>query len=121
MYIGRRVAKDFNGTVFNGTVTKLLPDQLWHVKYNDGDSKDMDLDELKSALEQSIEQDKIYIGRRVAKVSGTDVLSGTIRTFLPAKRLWKVEYDDKNNDNEDMDIDDLNYALGLYDDIEASI
>ena len=55
MYIGRRVAKDFNGTVFNGTVTKLLPDQLWHVKYNDGDSEDMDLHELYSALDRSIE------------------------------------------------------------------
>ena len=118
MYIGRRVAKDFNETVFNGTVTKLLPDKLWHVKYNDGDREDMDLHELYSALDKSIEQDRIYIGRRVAKVSGTDVLNGTIRTFLPAKRLWKVEYDDNNT--EDVDIDELKYALSLYDDVEAS-
>ena len=48
-------------------------------------------------------------------------MNGTIRAFLPAKRLWKVEYDDKNNDNEDMDIGELKYALGLYDDIESDI
>ena len=47
------------------------------------------------------------------------VLNGTIKTFLPADRLWNKEYDDKNN--EDVDIDELKqYALDLYDDIESS-
>ena len=46
------------------------------------------------------------------------VLNGTIKTFLSADCLWNKEYDDKNN--EDMDIDKLKYALDLYDDIESS-
>ena len=46
------------------------------------------------------------------------VLNGTIKAFLPADRLWNKEYDDKNN--EDVDIDELKYALGLCDDIESS-
>ena len=45
------------------------------------------------------------------------VLNGTIKTFLSADCLWNKEYDDKNN--EDMDIDKLKYALDLYDDIES--
>ena len=46
------------------------------------------------------------------------VLNGTIKTFLPAKRLWNVGYDNKNT--EDVDIDELKYARDLYDDIESS-
>ena len=41
-----------------------------------------------------------------------------IKTFLPAKRLWNVGYDNKNT--EDVDIDELKYARDLYDDIESS-
>ena len=46
------------------------------------------------------------------------VFNGTIETFLPAERLWNVEYDNKNT--EDVDIDKLKYARDLYDDIESS-
>ena len=46
------------------------------------------------------------------------VFNRTIKTFLSADRLWNKEYDDKNN--EDVDIDELKYALDFYDDIESS-
>jgi len=51
-YVGQRVAKDFDGTIYEGTVSKFLPnDRLWKINYDDGDQEDLELDELKNAVD----------------------------------------------------------------------
>mmetsp|Transcript_34030 Transcript_34030/g.78531 ORF Transcript_34030/g.78531 Transcript_34030/m.78531 type:complete len:729 (-) Transcript_34030:402-2588(-) len=47
-YLNRRVANYFDGDVYFGTITKCYrDDQMWHVRYDDGDREDYTYPELK--------------------------------------------------------------------------
>ena len=49
--VGKRVAKDFGGEVYGGTVKKFTPQgRLWAIVYDDGDKEEMDAKELAAAL-----------------------------------------------------------------------
>jgi hypothetical protein len=56
-FVGRRVAKYFNGEIFLGTVAKAIPDDeaesgfYFHVNYDDDDSEDFDKSELMDGIE----------------------------------------------------------------------
>ena len=56
-YVGCKVAKDFDGTVYRGTITKYTAatnednsEALWHVAYEDGDEEDYNRQELLDAI-----------------------------------------------------------------------
>ena len=53
-FLNRRVYKDFNGTKYHGTVTRMhngkLNRTLWHIKYDDGDREDVHFEELLKIL-----------------------------------------------------------------------
>ena len=53
------VAKRFDGEIFKGQITSYFPpdpddagddQELWHVKYDDGDEEDLDRDEVEEAI-----------------------------------------------------------------------
>ena len=49
--VGKRVAKDFGGDVYGGTVKKFAPKgRLWAITYDDGDKEEMNAKELAAAL-----------------------------------------------------------------------
>ena len=48
--VGTKVVKVFDDDVHVGTVTEIFDDdQLWHVQYEDGDTEDMDGEEIEVA------------------------------------------------------------------------
>ena len=48
--VGTKVIKVFDDEVYVGTVTKVFDDdQLWHIQYEDGDTEDMDGEEIEHA------------------------------------------------------------------------
>ena len=50
-HVGKRVAKEYDGEIYEGTVVKFLPRRrLWDVAYNDGDAEEMDAEELQAAM-----------------------------------------------------------------------
>ena len=56
-YVGCKVAKDFDGTIYRGTITKYTAatnednsEALWHVAYEDGDEEDYNRQELLDAI-----------------------------------------------------------------------
>ena len=51
-FVGERISKEFDGIVYSGTISKFLHDvQYWVVKYDDGDTEEMDKDQIGIALE----------------------------------------------------------------------
>mmetsp|Transcript_86030 Transcript_86030/g.172251 ORF Transcript_86030/g.172251 Transcript_86030/m.172251 type:complete len:836 (-) Transcript_86030:235-2742(-) len=78
--IGRSIAKDFPGCgQFWGTVTAFFPvgkdsardsGPLWEVKYEDGDTEDLNQRELKSALMTEMDDDQERRGDGIAVSSG---------------------------------------------------
>lgn len=57
-YVSRRIAKEFDGSVYYGTVKEFYPSErvdggvsLWHVAYDDGDSEDMEFAEILQCVE----------------------------------------------------------------------
>lgn len=53
--VKKRIAKDFDGTIFYGEIEKYTYDEddgdLWHIVYDDGDSEDLDRGEVTEAFE----------------------------------------------------------------------
>jgi hypothetical protein len=49
-HIGRRIRKKFFGKWHSGIITSSDEDDLYHVKYDDGDSEDLDHDEMHKCL-----------------------------------------------------------------------
>ena len=50
-HVGKRVAKEYDGEIYEGTVAKFLSRRrLWDVAYNDGDAEEMDAEELQAAM-----------------------------------------------------------------------
>jgi len=54
-----------------------------------------------------------YVGRRMARTFDNQVYHGTVTKFIKTHRLWKISYDD--GDKEEMDFEELSYAMDLYD------
>eukprot|EP00984_Skeletonema_dohrnii_P015331 scaffold6592_cov103-Skeletonema_dohrnii-CCMP3373.AAC.10 len=54
-----------------------------------------------------------YIGRRIARTFDKQVYHGTVAGFIKTHRLWQISYDD--GDKEEMDFEELSYAMDLYD------
>mmetsp|Transcript_33797 Transcript_33797/g.73241 ORF Transcript_33797/g.73241 Transcript_33797/m.73241 type:complete len:1510 (+) Transcript_33797:223-4752(+) len=51
-FIGKRCARGFDGFRFDATVTKYMPDlQLFRIAYDDGDTQEMNLREVKEAIQ----------------------------------------------------------------------
>lgn len=58
-YIKRRVSKDFDGAIYNGTVIKFnSKHRLWAVEYDDGDGEEMDWNDLQKALKLHDDKNK---------------------------------------------------------------
>eukprot|EP00984_Skeletonema_dohrnii_P026492 scaffold15853_cov73-Skeletonema_dohrnii-CCMP3373.AAC.2 len=53
-----------------------------------------------------------YIGRRIARTFDKQVYHGTVAGFIKTHRLWQISYDD--GDKEEMDFEELSYAMDLY-------
>jgi len=45
-YLGKRIGKEFGEEIFFGNIVS-YDDELWHVKYDDGDEEDYDINDLK--------------------------------------------------------------------------
>jgi len=83
-YVGSRVAKDSDGTIYRGTVTKYTAgnrgnngnetEALWHVQYDDGDEEDFNRQELLDAiaLHQREESSDSKLGAPVSIESSID-------------------------------------------------
>jgi len=70
-YVGQRIAKDFDGDIFYGTVSKYFPkDRLWKIDYDDGDKEELELEELLFALDLHMEKTKKK-RKRTKKGGGT--------------------------------------------------
>ena len=70
-YVGQRIAKDFDGDIYYGTVSKYFPkDRLWKIDYDDGDKEELDHEELLFALDLHMEKTKKK-RKRAKKGSGT--------------------------------------------------
>ncbi|KAL9178964.1 hypothetical protein ACHAXT_011937 [Thalassiosira profunda] len=54
-----------------------------------------------------------YVGKRVSKDFDGEVYSGTVKKYFPRKGWWNVVYDD--GDKEDMEWEDLEAAMDLFD------
>merc|ERR1712238_107068 len=51
-YVGQRVSKNFDGAIYEGIVSKFLPNgRVWKINYDDGDKEDLEFGELKIALD----------------------------------------------------------------------
>ena len=55
MYADKRVAKEFDGKIYHGTVVNFTAGtegggDLWRIQYDDGDEEDLDLEELQAVL-----------------------------------------------------------------------
>ena len=84
-YVGQRIAKDFDGDIFYGTVSKYLPkDRLWKIDYDDGDKEELEQDELFFAQDLHMEETKKKKKKRAKKGGGTssgadDVSSAAVK------------------------------------------
>ncbi len=58
-YIGRRIRKKFLGKWYSGIITSSGEEDLYHVKYDDGDSEDLDHDEMHECLLSHEENESI--------------------------------------------------------------
>ena len=77
---------------------------------------EMDIDSKPSANDGQaaiLAEAESYIGRRIARTFDKQVYHGTVARFLKTHRLWKISYDD--GDKEEMDFEELSYAMDLYD------
>ena len=51
-FVGKRIAKKFHGDVYSGTVAKFLhDDQFWVVDYDDGDTEEMDINDIGKGID----------------------------------------------------------------------
>ena len=51
-FLGKRISKKFHGKVYSGTVQKFLhDDQFWVVNYDDGDTEEMDINDIYKGLD----------------------------------------------------------------------
>jgi hypothetical protein len=73
---------------------------------------DMDIDTNLSEA-AIVSEAETYVGRRMARTFDNKVYHGTVKRFIKAHRLWKIFYDD--GDKEEMDFEELSYAIDLYD------
>ena len=77
---------------------------------------DMEVDSKPTAKDRQaaiLAEAQSYIGRRIARTFDKQVYHGTVSRFLKTHRLWKISYDD--GDKEEMDFEELSYAMDLYD------
>lgn len=77
---------------------------------------DMEVDSKPTAKDRQaaiLAEAQSYIGRRIARTFDNQVYHGTVARFLKTHRLWKISYDD--GDKEEMDFEELSYAMDLYD------
>ncbi|KAK1746680.1 hypothetical protein QTG54_003287 [Skeletonema marinoi] len=79
-------------------------------------STEMDIDSKPTAdavQAAIVTEAESYIGRRIARTFDKQVYHGTVAGFIKTHRLWKISYDD--GDKEEMDFEELSYAMDLYD------
>jgi hypothetical protein len=70
VYLGTRVAKDFDRKTHFGTVTGYSSDDgFWHVNYDDGDEEDFEAKELESALHHHKKEGANDFGVKTKKLS----------------------------------------------------
>ena len=112
-YIGRNIKKKFDDKNYNGEIKKLRinpknGELLFYVKYDDDDDEDMNINEIKSYLNNDE-----YIGRRVSKSFRKKKFKGTIKDYWTNKTdgeiLFNIEYDD--GDEEDLNFEDVKKIL----------
>ena len=58
-------------------------------------------------------EEESFVGRRIARTFDNKVYHGTVTRFLKTHRLWKILYED--GDKEEMDFEELSYAIDFYD------
>ena len=92
---------------------------LWKIRYDNGDEEDLEEEELKLAIEESLKwksKGHPYIGRRVLRAFDDDILiHGTVVRFYDADStsdmLWHVVHDD--GDEEDLSRKQVEDAIEL--------
>ena len=138
IYIGRRIAREFNGELYQGTVDSYRSNgprhhHLWHVKYDDDDEEELNRSELLLALDKFARNNNFvkddddksapppppYVGRRISKKFGKEIYHGTVDGFDESNMLWKIAYDD--GDAEEMGLKEVLFAMDLYDCSPAAV
>jgi hypothetical protein len=105
-FVGRRIHKKFGRKMMPATITAWDAEHnLYHVKYDDEDSEDLDVSEMHSFL---IPIDN-YVGRRINKRFDRKWYTGTITAWDVDDKLYHVKYDD--SDSEDLDHGQLHGCL----------
>ena len=129
--VGQRFRKKFSSKWYSGIITSWDGDnKLYHVKYDDGDSEDLDRDEMPECLLSHEENEtiatekneahakcqqrirdaqKASIGRRIRKKFSNKWYSGIINSWDGENKLYHVKYDD--GDSEDLDHDEMHECL----------
>lgn len=138
-WVSKRVAKCFDNKLYFGFVTEYHPaveydnidTDLFEVVYDDGDSEDMELAELRECREEFLQNEQkdpqsLYLGRRVAHIFYNDdtdeeeLQFGTVNEFVPAHetgegKVWfNIVYDDESTGAEDVYISRLRKMISLY-------
>jgi hypothetical protein len=102
-YIARRVTKEFEGGVFEGTVTA-FSDRQWTVRYDaDGVTEDFIWDELKLLMlaydsDALVEEGEDHIGKKIKRQFGKDWYEGEVISTVELDGIFAVEYDDGDSD-----------------------
>lgn len=117
-YVGSRVAKDFDGAIHRGTVTKYTAgnrgnngngtEALWHVQYDGGDEEDFNRQELLNAiaLHQREEGANSKLGAPVSIESSIDEFR-EVKVEVPADYFcWE--------DHHNVKAKQLSYAYGTH-------
>jgi hypothetical protein len=118
-FVGRTVFKEFppDGK-FKGMVVSFDKiDALWKIKYEDGDEEELDFKEMDEVLllgskkkASDAEAKHGLIGRTVFKeFPPGGKFKGTVVSFDETDALWKVKYED--GDEEELDFEELNELL----------
>jgi hypothetical protein len=117
--LGRPISRLFPEGTFAGYIFDTDLDhrgnQLWGVRYADGDTADYHANEIFDLL-SSHERPAPMTGARVAKKFSSTVhygtITGTTTETITGDTLWTILYDD--GDDEDFDMYELVEAIQLY-------
>jgi len=105
-YVGRRIHKKFGRKMIPATIISWDAEHnFYHVKYDDDDSEDLDINEMQRSL---VPIDN-YVGRRIEKRFERKWYKGTITSWHIDDKLYHVKYDD--SDSEDLNHGEMHGCL----------
>lgn len=116
-YVGRRIALDLDGEIFEGTISRFNASSChWNIIFDNGVAEEMDHVDLLLAMDLfQGNSDRSYIGLRVSRKFGSKICDGTIDRFDSRRRLWRIAFDYGDvGEVVEMDHRELLYAIDLF-------